>query len=535
MKASTPINISELKSQLLNHPDTEYVNHLLSGLSKGFNTGFSYLPSSNFICHNLQNALKQPTIVTELLEKELSKGYIIGPFDVPPFPSYRINPIGLAERKYSKKYRLVVDLSAPHNNSDHSSMNDLIDKPSFSVKYVKIDDAISTIRRLGQGAILNKTDIVDAFKLIPISPDLWCYHGIKWKDKYYFFVRLCFGSRSSPKLFTLLSEAVHFIATKNFQIGDLLFLLDDFLSITRPHSDGHATMSTLQQVFKVLNIPIHPDKTLGPSTNLTFLGIDLDSVLMQASLPSEKVARVQEIIHSFLHRNSLTKVELQCLLGHLNYASRVILQGRSFVSYLLSLLSTAKHQFHHVKLSLACRRDLNMWLEFLKCWNGVSFFYDVDITNSADLNLYTDASGSLGYGGYFNGKWFYASWPKHIQLGCDEISIAFMELVPIVACTVLWGSHWSNKRILFHCDNLSVVNIINKGRSHSPKIMNLMRRLTWCSVINNFTLHATHIAGKQNIISDCLSRLQIDKFRRLVPLADKYPTIPPPLERLYLV
>ena len=125
--------------------------------------------------------------MSALIEKELEKGYIIGPFDKIPFSSHRINPIGLVEHKYSKKKRLVVDLSAPHNDPENPSLNGLIDKESYSLHYVTIYDAVRKIKQAGQKAWLIKTDITDAFKLLPIKPELWRYHGIMWKGKYYFF------------------------------------------------------------------------------------------------------------------------------------------------------------------------------------------------------------------------------------------------------------------------------------------------------------------------------------------------------------
>ncbi|XP_071112966.1 uncharacterized protein [Haliotis cracherodii] len=42
-----------------------------------------------------------------------------------------------------------------------------------------------------------------------------------------------------------------------------------------------------------------------------------------------------------------------------------------------------------------------MWNKFLNQWNGISFFHDDHITSAPDLNLYTDAAGSVGHGGYF--------------------------------------------------------------------------------------------------------------------------------------
>ena len=173
-----------------------------------------------------------------------------------------------------------------HNNAQHSSINELIDKGEFSLNYVKVDDAIRIIKKYGKHAQLNKTDIVDAFKLVPILPSLWQYHGVSWNNKLYFFVRLCFGSKSSPKIFSLLSEAIHFIATNNYNIPDLLYLLDDFLAICTSE-EGERTKQKLLEVFKILKIPIHPKKTVGPTVHLTFLGIDLNSVEMLASLPDE--------------------------------------------------------------------------------------------------------------------------------------------------------------------------------------------------------------------------------------------------------
>ena len=40
-----------------------------------------------------------------------------------------------------------------------------------------------------------------------------------------------------------------------------------------------------------------------------------------------------------------------------------------------------------------------MWQSFLAHWNGVSIFLDSDISSPPDLQLFTDASGSIGYGG----------------------------------------------------------------------------------------------------------------------------------------
>ena len=210
---STPLNIEKLRQYLNHHPDQYFVNYLVDGFTNGFDTGIQELPSSTLECKNLLSARNQTEITQSLIDKELEKGFLAGPYDVMPFPIYRVNPIGVAEGRYSNKKRLIVDLSAPHNDSLNPSLNQLIDKEEYSLQYVKLDHAIDIIKSSGVGSWMCKTDISDAFKLVPIHPSLWPYHAIKWEGKYYFYTRLVFGSRSSPKIFDSLSRAICWIAS----------------------------------------------------------------------------------------------------------------------------------------------------------------------------------------------------------------------------------------------------------------------------------------------------------------------------------
>ncbi len=84
--------------------------------------------------------------VTRLVDEELNKSFLIGPYHTSPFINYRINPIGVIESKFSKKKRLIVDSSVPTNNTEHPNINSLIDKESYSLSCVTIDDAIQYIQ-----------------------------------------------------------------------------------------------------------------------------------------------------------------------------------------------------------------------------------------------------------------------------------------------------------------------------------------------------------------------------------------------------
>jgi hypothetical protein len=133
-------------------------------------------------------------------------------------------------------------------------------------------------------------------------------------------------------------------------------------------------------------------------------------------------------------------------------------------------------------------------LRFLESWNGINMFYDNSYTSNFNMELCTDASSTKGYGGYFQGKCFFSSWPNDIPSPKDtHLSMAFLELYPIVVASLLWGSEWKCKKILFWCDNEATVAIVRKWRSKSIEIMRLMRQLTWCICQNNFLFIARHV------------------------------------------
>jgi hypothetical protein len=530
--ASTPINIDRLEFELENHPDKGFVSLLINGLRYGFDTGITAKPVSSFECKNLRSALADPDFVTSALAGEVKNGYMIGPYNTPPFPTYRVSPIGVVEGKYSKKKRLIIDLSAPHDNAEHSSINDLIHKEDFSLSYVTVDDAIRVLKLLGTNAMMTKTDVVDAFKIVPIRPDLWPLYGVKWHNEYYFSSRLCFGSRSSPKISDFLSQAICWILTHNYSVPNVLHLLDDFLAIDTPEATANRTMAIITLVFKRLNIALAPHKTMGPNPVMEFLGIILDSIRLEARLPQNKLERMTHMLGQFMLKSFCTKQQLLSLLGHLHFASKVMLPGRSFVSYLIWLSTTVDGLFDRVFFTTECRADMHMWHTFLDSWNGVSLFLDDDITDSADYELFSDASAQ-GYAGTFKTQWFQAKWPAGLNInGNSAANMALQELFPIVVCAVIWGSKWQRKKILFHCDNMATVFILKKGRSKDHNIMRLVRKLTICSAKYNFSVHSVHIPGVNNQVTDSLSRFQQVRFRRLAPHMDKYPQPVPPLAEL---
>ena len=215
--------------------------------------------------------------------------------------------------------------------------------------------------------------------------------------------------------------------------------------------------------------------TLRVAENLEFLGITLDSVHMLALLPTDKLDRARTLLQTWRKRSSCHLKELQSLIGILQFACRVIAPGRTFLRRLIALTCGIKQLYHFVRLNAGFYKDLSMWELFLTNWNGISLFLESEQTPSPSLQLLIDAAGLIGFGGYLAGQWFHGHWlPEQVINKKTGISIAWQELYPIYLACCLWGPQWTAKRIVFFCDNESVVQILNQKTSKCPKIMDLL-------------------------------------------------------------
>jgi len=79
-----------------------------------------------------------------------------------------------------------------------------------------------------------------------------------------------------------------------------------------------------------------------------------------------------------------------------------------------------------------------------------------------------------------------------------KMHISVRELYPIVLALELWADQLANKRILFHCNNISVVYCINKQTSKDPDLMRLIRRLVVQALKFHIYFEAEHVPEIQN-------------------------------------
>ena len=498
------------------------MNFVVDGIRHGFPLGFSPSQKLKSAKYNKPSAAQHPSVVDQYLANEVSLGRVAGPFTVPPYQNLHISSFGvIPKRGQPGKWRLIVDLSSPGG----ASVNDGIDPHEFTLHYSTVDQVIRQVSRLGPGALMATFDVEAAYRNVPVHPSHRVLLGMKWRDQFYVDLVLPFGLRSAPFIFNSIADMVEWILVTSYQIPDLLHYLDDFITAGPAQSSQCAqNLATALQVCHRLGLPLHPDKCVGPSTVLVVLGIELDSVNQVARLPQEKLSLLQELIGSWLPRKWCNRRELESLIGHLHHAAQVVWPGRTFLRRMIDLLCCFRRRDHPVRLNREFHMDLLWWHQFLAEWHGVSFWLFPGLLPEADVEVSSDAAGSLGYGAYLQGQWFAGSWAPSQQLQ----SIAYKELFPIVLAAHVWEHSWVRKHVLFRSDNDAVVHILNTRTSRVPCLMRLLRSLLFSAARHNFSFSSQHVSGVSNQLADALSRFNWQEFRRLAPEAQPLPTVVPP-------
>ncbi len=399
------------------------------------------------------------------------------------------------------------------------SVNDFIPDEICEVEYSKFDDATEWVAKLGPGCLLAKADIKSAFRLMPIATTDFELLGMKFEGQYYVDKCLPMGIRCAPAYFEAFSSFIEFTVKQRSGQNSIVHFVDDFLCIQqakKQDQEGKNLLIELMAVCKFLGVPLADEKTEGPTTKLTYLGLEIDTIRMQVRVPQNKLCNIREKINKAIKAGRLQVSDTQSLIGSLSFICRAVKPGRAFLRRLIDTIKGNSPSGEMREIPEGAIQDLKVWLDFLAIFNGSVIIQEQKWLNNWDVELVTDASGGIGFGAYFKGRWFNGRWPAHRV----SHSIAWKEMFPIVAAVCLWGADMAGKRVRFHTDNMAVkCKQTNKQTSKCPKIMALVRYFVLVCLKFDISFKAVYINTKVNLIADSLSRFQMGKFRTLVPNA----------------
>ena len=502
------LNISIWRRRLCKYSDKVVCEYLEFGFPLDFN-GRKKL--SDKVRRNHKGAREYPEFMDKYLEREKSANRIMGPFNSNPLSAPLIvSPMNSVPKTSSvDERRVIVDLSWPHG----ASVNDGISKDVYlgeliNLHYASVQQVCDMVMNVGQGAHIYKRDLRHAYRQIPVDPRDYKYLGYYWNDSLYFDTALAMGQRNAAMACSRATKAVMYMHAQDGFAGTSY--LDDLIGVEDPCSSEVAYLS-LGDLLTELGLGENFSKACGPATTQIVLGILIDTVNMTASVPSDKLEEIVTLVNEWQGKIHSKKVELQSLIGKLQFVTKCVRQSRIFLNRLLETLRKMTKK-KSIVLSDSFQKDLRWWSLFMAEYNGVSIIPPV-IWDEPDVTFSTD-SCLKGCGGICQYEYFHAVFPEAIAT--LNLPIHKLEMLAVLIGVRIWGHRLQGMRLQIYCDNSAAVDVINSSKTRDPFFATCLREL-WLEVSKfGFELRAVHLPGEENRVADWLSRWEHDpKYREL--------------------
>ena len=525
IRVETPFNVDRFEALLFDHPNQPFVKSVMDSLRQGFwpfDEG-NWKDDRDEVLQNYSSKEIDFETIRAFRDDEIQARRWSDPLPANILlPGMKVSPIFVVWQK--GKSRVVTDHSA-------SGLNDSIPRSEAKVRY---DD----MRTFGQ-AIFNakraypntdlvtwKSDVSSAFLNLPAHPIYQLRQVVDVDGVRRVIHRLVFGNRASPRCWCSVAGLMCWLGIKKFDIKDLHDFMDDFFSwalasdlvvykgITRPRPQARLLM-----LWDAIGCP-WKEKKQEYGLELKIIGFYVDINRGTLTLTDDAISDILSTVRTFLatpgRRPSLR--EWLRVGGHLNWVFNVLPLGRPALGEFYRKVAGKSLMNAGIALNADVVRSLEWLLEVIPKAIGVHF---VNATHwddrDADLVVWTDASLYLGLGFVYADRGFtYAISPSSSK---EKIDIFFLELIAILSAIHHIGLFLHPpKKVLLWTDSLDSVAVYSSLRAAEPLHNSVLLALVGVLLETGMDLRIHHIAGKDNIRADLLSRLMIDEFHRLFPL-----------------
>ena len=459
--------------------------------------------------------------VKAYLTEECQFGAIYGPYKDKPLDNMHFSPFLTRDKPGAPHRRVIVDLSYPDGMSVNAGVeSDTYINTPFLLTLPTIDNITQKVKENGKGSLLYKIDLSRAFRHIKMDPKDYNLLGL-FLDGIYYDSCLPFGFKHGSGIFQRMSDAVRYIMSKfGFQVTNYI---DDIIghSISSKANDS---FQTLHKLLLELGFDISAKKIVTPSTKVTCLGIEIDTVEFTVSITADKLQEIIKTCYAWTGKHSCSKRELQSLLGKLLYISKCVKSSRFFLNRMLELLRTNTKN-SAILLTDEFHRDLDWFCKFVPKFNGSAFFVHKHVHHEIELDACLQGLGA---------RWGNEIYSIPVNIGYESMTIVHLEMLNILVAIRTWGEAWSGTTVRIHCDNQAVVSVLNTGRTRDNILAAISRNILMETAHQDICLRTVHIRGQDNQIADTLSRWYIASgFQsRLVHLLPNHVWVRVPSEAL---
>ena len=538
IRVETPFNVDRFEAMLYDHPNQPFVKSVMRGLREGFwpfDEG-NWKDDHEDTIKNYSTKEEDLEAIRAFRDDEIQARRWSDPLPITTLlPGMKSSPIFVAWQR--GKARVVADHTA-------SGLNDYIPRLEAKVRYDDMrtfGQAIFNAKRNhpGEDLVTWKSDVSSAFLNLPAHPIYQLRQVVDVDEAWRIIHRLVFGNRSSPRCWCAVSGLMCWIGIKKFDIKDLHDFMDDFFSwalgsdlVFYKGASRPRPQARLLIFWDEIGCP-WKEKKQEFGQELKIIGFHVDINRGTLTLTDESITEVVAIVRAFLATPGRRPPLREWLRvgGHLNWVFNVLPLGRPALSELYRKTAGKTMMHAGIALNSDVIRNLEWLIEVIPKAIGVRF---VDATHwddqEADFVLWTDASLRLGLAFVYAGSGF--TYALSTGSAKEKIDIFFLELVAILSA-VHHVALFSRppRKVLLWTDSLDSVAAYSSLRAAEPIHNSVLLALAGILLQTGIDLRVRHIAGKENVRADLLSRLMIDEYYRRFP-AERVCLFSPPRELL---
>jgi len=442
---------------------------------------------------------------------------LLGRWQHDPSVQYHLSPLGVVAKKGSDiatKGRVITDLSWPHGGS----INDLTDQARIPiVTWGQVATVGKRIMHLAtrsgwtpKNASLSKifassADVNAAFRNLRCAASAVAAFGVHVPDLNVvaFDLSAAFGWTENPAFYgvagngishLLSNESPHTMNPHETTDNEPFFgfeYVDDHISIEIDVGDRLDSATCALKLAMMATLGPHcvnEKKCTGWTQQFHALGLDWDLVHCTVSMPLEKVTKAYQRTVAVLEGTTITKLQLQQLIGSLRHVCTCNPSARAFLQRIQTACNRTTGR-HPVATSDDLRADARVFAYILQHsrLQGIPLEIFSDI-QAPDLHLYMDASDSglaiLDPSGrrfiqvcfdtseielVLRNKLLTSRHPSSLShprtddaaAPNDSFSINVREFLSVIFAIATWGADWANAERPVHIravlDNTSAI------------------------------------------------------------------------------
>lgn len=416
------------------HEDIDYI---VSGFRSGFCQGIPQHTLGELRWYTPPNQKSARDVVEQInnsLKKELEEGRAMGPYTHEElharFGFFRSNPMGSTVNG-DGFFRLINDLSFPHNDPTIQSVNSFVDKNNYETTWDDFDVTATFFTTNPGPWLLSIFDWAKAYRQVPTHPSQWKFLCIMDFDNHlYIDTQVGFGGVAGCGVFGAPAETWKSILESVLKVRKIMRWVDDNLIFKRP--EDALTLQAIERISDDMGVKTNTKKNHDFDWEQRYIGFIWNGENHTVRLPADKLAkRTQHVTDLLSPGGKWSHSEVEKIVGRLSHTCHVVPHMKCYMNALYWWLSSWVNKSATQSLPQDVREDLHEWRYCLENFKSRML---IPSPKPQEVHWVGDAASSFGIGVLIGKSWScFKLKPKWRDAGEGRAprSIAWAELVAI--------------------------------------------------------------------------------------------------------